>query len=80
MLFKNKLNKALAIFLTLAMLLSLMPLGVLAAGPEDQDIIKFKNMQMVVLRNGFPVSKYDYSSKDNTFFGDIAFAQNQTWV
>lgn len=45
-------KRFLALFLTLAMMLTLLPTIALA---EDAELIKFKNMNMTVLRNGMPV-------------------------
>jgi len=53
-------KRFLALFLTLAMMLTLLPTIALA---EDAELIKFKNMNMTVLRNGMPVANYDYESK-----------------
>ena len=49
-------KRFLALFLTLAMMLTLLPTIALA---EDAELIKFKNMNMTVLRNGMPVASYD---------------------
>ena len=46
-------KRFLALFLTLAMMLTLLPTIALA---EDAELIKFKNMNMTVLRNGVSVA------------------------
>lgn len=50
------------------------------ASAEDQDLIKFKNMMMQVLRTGDFVSHYDYATKENTAYKPFNFNQNDTWV
>lgn len=70
-------KRFLSLFLSLAICATLLPTVALA---EDAELIKFKNMHMTVLRNGTTVANYDYSSKNNDFEHDIAFALNDTWV
>ena len=70
-------KRFLSLFLTLALMLTLVPTIALA---EDAELIKFKNMHMVVLRNGTAIANYDYSTKRNDFEHDLAFALNDTWV
>ena len=70
-------KRFLSLFLSLAICATLLPTVALA---EDAELIKFKNMHMLVLRNGTTVANYDYSSKNNDFEHDIAFALNDTWV
>ena len=74
---RKQIKKFTATFLTLALLLTMLPTIALA---EDQELIKFKNMQMDVLRNNAPVSLYDYASKENDFIRGLAFNLDQTWV
>lgn len=56
---RKQLKKFTATFLTLALLFTMLPTIALA---EDAELIKFKNMEMEVLRNNDVVSLYDYIS------------------
>lgn len=53
-------KRLLSLLLTLALTFTLVPTVALA---EDAELIKFKNMHMLVLRNGMTVANYDYASK-----------------
>lgn len=70
-------KRFLALFLTLAMMLTLLPTIALA---EDAELIKFKNMNMTVLRNGMSVASYDYESKQNDLQNGVALSLNASWV
>lgn len=79
---KKSWQKLIATILSLAMILSLFPATVFAAGPppENPDVIRFKNMHLVNLRNSTYISEYDYQSKGNHFISEVALDQNQTWL
>lgn len=74
---RKQIKKFTATFLTLALLFTMLPTIALA---EDQELIKFKNMKMDVLRNNDHVSVYDYFSKENDFRKGIALNLEQTWI
>ena len=70
-------KRLLSLLLTLALTFTLVPTVALA---EDAELIKFKNMHMLVLRNGMTVANYDYASKQNDLEHSIALALDGSWV
>ena len=79
---KRILKRFLSCFLTLALLIGLLPMSVLAAGAhgERPDDVTFKVMKMDGIRTFHPIAEYLYATKENDFYSATDLNYQDSWV
>ena len=76
---RKQFTRIVALILTIAILLGLLPASALAASAPDLDIIDYKAMRLENLSSG-DIAKYAYDGETNKFYSPVDLSRDGTWM